>query len=129
MEKQQPHADHPVLVHDRYVMAPSPIPRFDNTKMHQSDALILLGAGREKKIYAVPPYTNVSSLAFEDYPFQVESFEGKHCHFCHATNVFMDELVDEETDETYYQCNDTSYCLAQLNEQEAVTEVAVEHAR
>lgn len=108
-------ADHPVLVHDRYVMAPSPIPRFDNSKMNQSHALILLGAGREKKIYAVPPYTNVESLAFEDYPFEVESFEDKHCHLCGATNVFMDELINPETNETYYQCNDTSYCLSQLN--------------
>lgn len=42
-------ADHPVFVHNRYVMAPSPIPRFDNAKLHQSEALILFGAGREKK--------------------------------------------------------------------------------
>lgn len=127
--KTATNADHPVFVHDRYVMAPSPIPRFDNQKMHQSEALILLGAGREKKIYAVPPYTDVTSLAFEDHPFEVESFDGKHCHHCHATNVFLDELVDDETDETYYQCNDTSYCLARLNEQETLLEVAVEHAR
>src|SRR5699024_12613874 len=59
-------ADHPVLVNGRYLMAPSPIPRFDNKKMNKSDALILLGERREKKIYAVPPYTDVQSLAFED---------------------------------------------------------------
>ena len=53
-------SDHPVSVHDRYVMAPSPIPRFDNPKMDRSEALILLGAGREKKIYAVPPYSGLS---------------------------------------------------------------------
>lgn len=127
--KTATNADHPVLVHDRYVMAPSPIPRFDNQKMHQSEALILLGAGREKKIYAVPPYTDVTSLAFEDHPFEVESFDGKQCHLCEATNVFLDELVDDETDETYYQCNDTSYCLARLNEKETLLEVAVEYAR
>ena len=109
--KTATNADHPVLVHDRYVMAPSPIPRFDNSKMDQSEALILLGAGREKKIYAVPPYTNVASLAFDDYPFEVESFDDKHCRLCHATNVFMDELVVPETGETFYQCNDTSYCF------------------
>ncbi|RDW15760.1 carbon-phosphorus lyase complex subunit PhnJ [Oceanobacillus arenosus] len=108
-------ADHPVYVNNRYVMAPSPIPRFDNPKMHQSEALILLGAGREKKIYAVPPYTDVASLAFDDYPFAVESFEGKHCHLCGATNVFMDELIDHSTGETIYQCNDTSYCMERLN--------------
>nr|WP_309098701.1 alpha-D-ribose 1-methylphosphonate 5-phosphate C-P-lyase PhnJ [Fredinandcohnia onubensis] len=109
-------ADHPVLVHDRYVMAPSPIPRFDNPKMNESEALILLGAGREKKVYAVPPYTKVVSLDFEDYPFQLESFYGKQCRLCGSTDVFLDELVDEMTNETVYQCNDTSYCLEKLNE-------------
>lgn len=108
-------ADHPVYVNHRYVMAPSPIPRFDNQKMHQSEALILLGAGREKKIYAVPPYTDVESLAFEDYPFTIESFEGKHCHLCGATDVFMDELVDPDSGEAIYQCNDTSFCTERLN--------------
>ncbi|MEC1523818.1 alpha-D-ribose 1-methylphosphonate 5-phosphate C-P-lyase PhnJ [Neobacillus niacini] len=111
-------ADHPVMVHDRYVMAPSPIPRFDNPKMHESEALILLGAGREKKVYAVPPYTKVVSLDFEDYPFEPESFLDKHCRLCGSTGVFLDELVDEETNETFYQCNDTSYCIEILNEVE-----------
>ena len=58
----------------------------------------------------------MSSLAFEDYPFEVESFDGKQCRLCSATNAFMDELVDPETGETDYQCNDTSYCLSRLNE-------------
>jgi len=127
--KTATNADHPVLVHDRYVMAPSPIPRFDNEKMDHSEALILLGAGREKKIYAVPPYTKVTSLAFEDYGMEVESFEGKHCHLCHSTNVFLDELVNQETDETYYQCNDTSYCLASLNKNEREVEEEIGNAR
>lgn len=111
-------ADHPVYVNHRYVMAPSPIPRFDNPKMNASKALILLGAGREKKIYAIPPYTDVTSLAFEDYPFAVETFSGQACHLCGATDVFLDELVNEETGKTYYQCNDTSYCLTRLNDTE-----------
>ncbi len=103
-------ADHPCLVENRYVMAPSPIPRFDTMKLHQAQNLTLFGAGREKKIYAVPPYTNVHPLDFDDYPFSVEDFKGKHCRLCGATNVYLDELVDEETSETYYQCNDTAYC-------------------
>lgn len=108
-------ADHPVMVEDRYVMAPSPIPRFDNPKLNYSEGLILLGAGREKKIYAIPPYTKITSLAFDDYPFKVEDFQGKKCRLCGAEKVYMDELVDEKTKETYYQCNDTSYCLSRLN--------------
>ena len=102
-------ADYPVMVNDRYVMNPSPIPRYDNPKIHNSDALLLFGAGREKKIYAVPPYTHVASLAFDDYPFVVEQFEGKVCRETGLSNVFLDELTDEITGETYYMCNDTSY--------------------
>lgn len=108
-------ADYPVIVKDRYVMSPSPIPRFDNPKLNNSEALILLGAGREKKIYAVPPYTKVISMAFEDYPFRVENFSGQKCHLCGGQGVYLDEIVDEKTGETYYQCNDTSNCLMRLN--------------
>jgi len=103
-------SDHPVDVEDRYVMAPSPIPKFDNPKLKESEALILFGAGREKKIYAVPPYTKVESLGFEDVPFEVENFDHVNCRLCGASSVFMDELIDEGTGETYYQCNDTSFC-------------------
>ncbi|MFZ5753203.1 MAG: alpha-D-ribose 1-methylphosphonate 5-phosphate C-P-lyase PhnJ [Bacillota bacterium] len=110
-------ADHPVLVHGRYVMAPSPIPRFDNPKLNMNRALILLGAGREKRIYAVPPYTKVESLAFLDHPFTVEDQEGKSCRLCGATGVFLDEIIDEETQFVSYQCNDTSYCLQRLNKE------------
>lgn len=112
-------ADHPVMVNDRYVMAPSPIPKFDNPKMDNSEALILLGAGREKKVYAVPPYTKVVSLAFEDYKFKKEDVDDKVCRICGKTGVYMDELIDESTRETYYQCNDTSNCLLTLNEKKA----------
>ena len=110
-------ADHPVLVNGRYVMAPSPIPRFDNMKLDQADNLTLLGAGREKKIYAVPPYTDVKPLDFEDFPFVVERFEGKRCRLCGAEGVFLDELVDEATGATVYQCNDTAFCAARCAQQ------------
>lgn len=109
-------ADYPVMVNERYVMNPSPIPRFDNPKIHQSDALILFGAGREKKIYAVPPYTDVASLAFDDYPFTVEQFDGKACRETGLRDVFLDELQDEQTGETYYMCNDTSFLQEQLQQ-------------
>jgi len=112
-------ADHPVEVEDRYVMAPSPIPKFDNPKMDHSEGLILLGAGREKKIYAVPPYSKVKSLGFEDYPFQREDVSGRKCRLCGAESVFMDELEDSETGETYFQCNDSSFCLNRLNLKES----------
>lgn len=66
--------DYPVKVNDRYVMDPSPIPKFDNPKLANSEALQLFGAGRERRIYAIPPFTPVVSLDFEDHPFSVQEF-------------------------------------------------------
>jgi alpha-D-ribose 1-methylphosphonate 5-phosphate C-P lyase len=108
-------ADHPVEVAGRYVMAPSPIPKFDNPKLHLSRALVLLGAGREKKIYAVPPYTQVASLAFEDRPFEVEGEAGRRCRFCGAEDVYFDEIEDPSTGERHFQCNDSDHCLSRRN--------------
>jgi len=40
----------PVMVHNRYIMAPSPIPRWDIPNLNDADCLYLFGAGREKKV-------------------------------------------------------------------------------
>ncbi|MDR1589955.1 MAG: alpha-D-ribose 1-methylphosphonate 5-phosphate C-P-lyase PhnJ [Oscillospiraceae bacterium] len=103
-------ADYPVMVEDRYMMMPSPIPRFDNHKLHMSPALFLFGAGREKKIYALPPYTRVVSLAFDDHPFRVESTHGRVCRLCGAADVYFDEFFDSATGGRLYQCSDSGYC-------------------
>ena len=66
---------YPVKVDGRYVMDPSPTPKFDNPKMNDCAALQLFGAGREKRIYAIPPYTEVVSLDFEDHPFERYRYE------------------------------------------------------
>ena len=47
-------------------MATTPIPRWDIPKLHRSENLSLFGAGREKRIYAVPPHTDVTPLTFDD---------------------------------------------------------------
>ena len=52
---------YPVRVDDRYIMDPSPTPKFDNPKMDMCPALQLFGAGREKRIYALAPYTRVAA--------------------------------------------------------------------
>lgn len=103
-------ADHPVEVAGRYVMNPSPIPKFDNPKLDQAECLYLFGAGREKRIYAVPPHTDVVSLAFNDYPFSIENVEGRTCKLCGAENVYFDEVFDSSTGEHYFQCSDSGYC-------------------
>ena len=103
--------DHPVRVDGRYVMSPSPIPAFDNPKMHQMAALQLFGAGREKRLYAVPPYTDVRSLDFEDHPFVVPP-QAHACMLCGATAHFLDE-VPGEGGKALWMCSDTDACREQ----------------
>lgn len=103
-------SEYPCMVEDRYIINPSPIPRFDNPKLHKADCLYLFGAGREKKIYAIPPYTEVVPLAFDDVPFEKESFKGKKCHLCGSENTYLDEIFNSTTGEKFFQCSDTSYC-------------------
>jgi alpha-D-ribose 1-methylphosphonate 5-phosphate C-P lyase len=100
---------YPVLVHNRYAMDPSPIPKYDTPKLHNSPALMLFGAGREKKIYAIPPYTKVEPLKFDDRPFKVESFSDKQCTRCGASGIYMDEVYDD-AGTVHFFCNDTAFC-------------------
>ena len=103
-------AQYPVVIEGRYLMNPSPIPRWDVPKLHLSATLNLFGAGREKRIYAVPPGTRVEPLSFDDFPFRVEDFAGHRCHLCGADNVFLDELWDSNSGQKIYACSDTAYC-------------------
>jgi alpha-D-ribose 1-methylphosphonate 5-phosphate C-P lyase len=101
--------DYPVLVNGRYLMRPSPIPKFDNPKMNRMPALQLFGAGREKRIYAVPPYTEVKSLDFDDHPFEVQTWQ-QPCAFCGATDSFLDEIVTDDRGGRMFVCSDSDYC-------------------
>ncbi len=67
---------------------PSPIPKFDNPKMDMMPALQLFGAGREKRIYAVPPFTRVESLDFDDRPFTVQQWD-EPCAVCGSTHSYL----------------------------------------
>ena len=100
---------YPVKVAGRYVMDPSPTPKFDNPKMHMSQALQLFGAGREKRIYAVPPYTEVVSLDFEDHPFEIQRFT-EPCALCGAEQVYLDEVVLDDKGGHMFVCSDTDHC-------------------
>jgi alpha-D-ribose 1-methylphosphonate 5-phosphate C-P lyase len=101
--------DYPVMVNHRYLMAPSPIPAFDNPKMHMMPALQLFGAGREKRIYAVPPYTDVRSLDFEDHPFR--AVRAPHvCALCGSNDSYLDEVVVDDTGRRMFVCSDTDHC-------------------
>ncbi|MEV6232843.1 alpha-D-ribose 1-methylphosphonate 5-phosphate C-P-lyase PhnJ [Saccharopolyspora shandongensis] len=96
---------YPVLVDGRYVLATSPVPRWDVPKLHQCEHLNLYGAGREKRIYAIPPHTDVVPLTFDDIPFEVEQVPGASCKYCGSTTSFL-----VEGGEGTYVCSDSDWC-------------------
>ena len=100
---------YPVLVNGRYMMSPSPIPKFDNPKLDNNPALQLYGAGREKRIYAVPPYTPVKSLDFDDHPFEIETWS-ECCALCDSRESFLDEMIVDDDGKRLFVCSDTDYC-------------------
>lgn len=112
---------YPTRIASHYVIDPSPVPRWDVPKLHRAPCLYLFGAGREKKIYAVPPYTDAVPLTFDDIPFRVESFVDKKtgkrhaCARCGATDSFLDEFINDSALRVY-QCSDADYCSDQLEQ-------------
>jgi alpha-D-ribose 1-methylphosphonate 5-phosphate C-P lyase len=110
--------DYPVMVNGRYLMRPSPIPRFDNPKLDRSPALMLFGAGREKRIYALPPHTPVKSLDFEDHPFTIERWT-QRCQRCGSGESFLDEIVVDDRGTRRFVCSDTDHCDTRLERRSA----------
>ncbi len=106
---------YPVMVDDRYVSDPSPTPKFDNPKMDRMAALQLFGAGREKRIYAIPPHTKVVSLDFEDHPFEVQRWS-ETCALCGCAESFLDEIVTDDRGGRMFVCSDTDFCAKRRGE-------------
>ncbi len=103
-------AGYPVMVNGRHMMSPSPIPRWDVPKLNMAEALFLFGAGREKRIYAIPPHTRVVPIEFEDFPFRAEDFRGHECASCKSTDTFLNEIVDSGSGMKKWFCSDSSFC-------------------
>ncbi|NLG56427.1 MAG: ATP-binding cassette domain-containing protein [Rhodococcus sp.] len=101
---------YPVLVAGRYVMATTPIPRWDVPRLHNSPHLTLFGAGREKRIYAVPPYTTVEPLTFDDVPYEVEGEGETGCARCGSTDTFLVEAPGNRK-----MCSDIEWCTRTLD--------------
>ena len=100
---------YPVKVEGRYVMDPSPIPKFDNPKLSDSPALQLFGAGREQRIYALPPFTRAQSLDFDDYPF--DPGKAPHaCALCGDADSYLDEVITDDQGGRMFVCSDTDHC-------------------
>ena len=99
---------YPVKANDRHVMDPSPIPKFDNPKL-EMEAIQLFGAGREQRIYALPPHTRAVSLDFEDHPFDPSKADHP-CTLCGAEDSYLDEVITDDAGGRMFVCSDTDYC-------------------
>ncbi|RDD68572.1 alpha-D-ribose 1-methylphosphonate 5-phosphate C-P-lyase PhnJ [Paracoccus versutus] len=102
---------YPVRVEGRYVMDPSPIPKFDNPKLAGNPAIQLFGAGREARIYALPPYSDVVSLDFEDHPFTASKADHA-CDLCGSGSSYLDEVITDDRGTRMFVCSDTDFCVA-----------------
>jgi alpha-D-ribose 1-methylphosphonate 5-phosphate C-P lyase len=105
--------NYPVTVNGRFVMAPSPIPKWDNPKLHRSEAILIFCAGREKRIYAVPPFTDVKSLDFVDHPFRLEAF-AQTCGLCGSGETYLDEVIVDDDGRRLFVCSDTDFCARRV---------------
>ncbi len=121
-------SSYPAMVNGRHIFSPSPIPRWDMPKLHQAPNLALFGAGREKRVYAVPPYTDVVPMEFEDYPFTVEDMSGRVCERCGAMGVYMDEIIGG-SGSRIFRCSDTAYCDAMVAAREANDAERIAHLK
>ncbi|SLN19888.1 Alpha-D-ribose 1-methylphosphonate 5-phosphate C-P lyase [Pseudoruegeria aquimaris] len=110
-------ASYPSLVNGRHVMTPSPIPRWDVPKLHMAEHLTILSAGREKRLFAVPPFTRVEPLVFDDVPFQVEDHADLSCYRSGARGFFMNEIPQDDGT-SQYELSDSEYGVKTIRDRE-----------
>ena len=78
--------------------------------MHMSEALQLFGAGREKRIYAVPPYTEVVSLDFEDHPFEIQTLRPSPARSAAPRTSISTRSSSTTSGGHMFVCSDTDHC-------------------
>ena len=78
---------------------------------HKHPAIQLFGAGREQRIYALPPYTKVVSLDFDDFPFEASKADHA-CELCGADNSYLDEVIVDDQGGRIFVCSDPDFCAS-----------------
>lgn len=110
-------AAYPAMVNGRHVMTPSPIPRWDVPKLNMAEHLTILSAGREKRIFAVPPHTRVEPLVFSDVPYRVEDHAHLTCHRSGVEGYFMNEIPDDDGS-SHYELSDSHFGIKAIDRRE-----------
>jgi alpha-D-ribose 1-methylphosphonate 5-phosphate C-P lyase len=98
-----------VLVEGRTLMSPSPIPRYDVLRLDRRSHPILLGAGRKCRVMALPPYTSVRPLVFDDRPLEPEPAGGP-CDLCGSQTSYRVASTRDTAAEPAWRCTDTDAC-------------------
>jgi alpha-D-ribose 1-methylphosphonate 5-phosphate C-P lyase len=101
-------AGHPIMVNNRYVATPSPIPSWDVPNLSMARCIYLFGAGREKRIHCIPPFTPVRPLEFEDIRFKVEEFVDVKCSASGQDKAFLDQIYDDDFNKSWV-INDSNF--------------------
>jgi alpha-D-ribose 1-methylphosphonate 5-phosphate C-P lyase len=99
-------ADHPILVDGETLASPSPIPRHDVLTLDRRPHPVLLGAGRLARITALPPWTSVRPLAFEDRPLTAERAD-QPCELCGSAGSYR---VEAAPGNGVWRCSDVDAC-------------------
>lgn len=105
--------DHPMIIAGGVMMSPSPVPAQDNARIHQNPAIQIFGAAREKRLYALPAYTNAQSLSFDDLPFLPRQSKN-HCSICDSDTAYLDNL-GSDTDPQWV-CSDSECCRVRMRQ-------------
>ncbi len=81
-------------------------------QMNGCAALQLFGAGARSAYNALPPYTRVESLDFDDHPFERTSIHGA-VRTLRSKDVYLDEVVTDDKGGRMFVCSDTDHCESQ----------------
>jgi alpha-D-ribose 1-methylphosphonate 5-phosphate C-P lyase len=101
--------NYPVLVNGRYMMSPSPIPKFDNPKLDmQSGAAALRRRAREAHLCRAALHAG-EEPRFRRPPFEIETWS-ECCALCGSKESFLDEMIVDDAGKRLFVCSDTDYC-------------------
>lgn len=107
---------YPVRVDERYVMDPSPIPKFDNPKLDMNPALMLFGRSREAPVRGAAVHPG-GEPGFRGPPLRGPALE-ESCAFCGSHESYLDELIVDDRGGKRFVCSDTDYCTQRRARQE-----------
>ncbi|GAA4283292.1 alpha-D-ribose 1-methylphosphonate 5-phosphate C-P-lyase PhnJ [Brevibacterium daeguense] len=113
-------ADYPVLVEGTTLMSPSPIPRYDVLRLGNRPHATLLGAGRRARVAALPPFTSVEPLVFDDRPLLAES-AAEPCIRCGSIDSYRVQSggryqLAAEAGNGPWCCSDVDACRTRRND-------------